>query len=149
MDPVTIIVTALVAGAAAGLKPTAEQAIKDAYATVKTLIQRKYEISSIEFLEQKPDSELERKSLAEDLTGVGADKDKELLDKAKSLLDAVKTYDHLAAATLKINFEEIEAAYFKLANASAEGDITIGVKKGTFSSGIDMEGLTAGATGKK
>jgi hypothetical protein len=31
MDPVTIIVGALVAGAAAGLKPTVEQAVKDAY----------------------------------------------------------------------------------------------------------------------
>ena len=43
MDPtITIIVTALVAGAAAGLKPTAEKAIKDAYAGIKALIQRKY-----------------------------------------------------------------------------------------------------------
>ena len=31
MDPVSIVVSALVAGAAAALKPTAEQAVKDAY----------------------------------------------------------------------------------------------------------------------
>ena len=37
MDPVTIIVTALALGAAAGLKPVAEQAVKDAYAGIKTL----------------------------------------------------------------------------------------------------------------
>jgi hypothetical protein len=39
MDPITIIVTALALGAAAGLKPTAEQAVQDAYAGVKRLIQ--------------------------------------------------------------------------------------------------------------
>ena len=38
MDPVTIIVSALVAGAAAGLQPTAEQAIKDAYNGIKALM---------------------------------------------------------------------------------------------------------------
>ena len=39
MDPITIIVTALALGAAAGLKPTAEQAVKVAYAGLKKLIQ--------------------------------------------------------------------------------------------------------------
>jgi hypothetical protein len=65
MDPITIIVTALAAGAAAGLKPTAEQAIKDAYAGIKVLMLRKYETLSLEALEQKPDSETKQASLAE------------------------------------------------------------------------------------
>ena len=91
MDPITIIVTALAAGAAEGLKPTAEQVIKDAYACVKALIQGKYAISSMESLEQKPDSEFKQKSVAEDLAGVGADKDKELLDQAKFPIGTIKS----------------------------------------------------------
>jgi hypothetical protein len=42
MDPLTSLVTALVAGAAAALKPTVEQVVKDSYAGLKALIQRKY-----------------------------------------------------------------------------------------------------------
>ncbi len=149
MDPITIIVTALAAGAAAGLKPTAEQAIKDAYAGVKALIQRKYGTLSVEALEQKPDSKTKRASVAEDLTDVGAGNDNELLDQAKALLDAIKVHDPAAAAKININLEEVEAAYFKLKDAAAKGDVNVGVKKSTFSGGIDMEGLTAGTPGKK
>ena len=149
MEPVTIIVAALAAGAAAALKSTAEQAIKDAYAGFKALIQRKYGIASVEALERKPDSEAKRTSVTEDLTDAGAGDDKELLDQAKALLDAVKAHDRAAAAKININLDEIEAAYFKLKDAAAEGDVNIGVKKGAFSGGIDLEGLTAGTPGKK
>jgi hypothetical protein len=148
MDPITMIVTALAAGAAAGLKPTAEQAIKDTYAGVKALIQRKYHALSLEALERKPDSETKRASLKEDLIEAGAANDNELLDKAKFLLDTVRTHDRSVAATLNINYEQIEAAYFKIKDASAEGDVSIGVKKGTFRGGIVMEGVTAGITKK-
>lgn len=149
MDPVTIMVAALAAGAAAALKPTAEQAIKDAYAGFKALIQRKYGLASVDALEQKPDSEAKRTSVTEDLTDAGAGDDQELLDQAKALLDAVKAHDQAAAAKININLDEIEAAYLKLKDAAAAGDVNVGVKKGTFSGGIDLEGLTAGTPGKK
>ena len=42
MDPITLIVAALAAGAAAGLGDTASQAIKDAYAGLKGLIKRRF-----------------------------------------------------------------------------------------------------------
>ncbi len=41
MDPVTLIVTALAAGAALGLKDTASTAVKDAYAALKELVSRR------------------------------------------------------------------------------------------------------------
>jgi RIP homotypic interaction motif len=41
MDPVTLIVTALAAGAGLGLKDTASAAVTDAYASLKTLITRR------------------------------------------------------------------------------------------------------------
>ncbi len=149
MDPITIIANALAAGAAAGLMPTAEQVIKDMYASFKALILSKYGALSLEALEQKPESETKRASVKEDLADADADKDNELLDRAKSLLDAVKLYEPSTAAMLKINFEEIEAAFINIRNAIAEGDVDINVKKGTFSGGINVEGLAAGTTGKK
>lgn len=149
MDPITIIVTALAAGAAAGLKPTAEQAITDAYSAVKGLIKRKYGILSIETLEQKPSSQTKRASVTEDLQEAGAGSDAELLDHASALLEAVKTHDPGVAAKLDINLEEIVAAYFKLKRASGKGDVNVSLKKSTFSGGIDIEGLSAGSGEKK
>lgn len=149
MEPVSIIVAALVAGAAAAFKDTAAQAIKDAYAGFKALVQRKYGGVSVDALERKPDSEAKQLSVREDLTDAGAGADQELLDRAKALLDAVKTHDRAAAAQLNIDLDEVEAAYFKLKDAAATGDVNVGVKKSTFSGGIDLEGLMAGTPGKK
>ncbi len=149
MEPVSIIVAALVAGAAAAFKDTAAQAIKDAYAGFKALIQRKYEHVSVDALEREPDSEAKQRSVREDLTDARAGDDGELLDRAKALLDAVKAHDRAAAAQLNINRDQVEAAYFKLKDAAATGDVNVGVKNGIFSGGIDMEGLTAGTPGKK
>jgi lipid-binding SYLF domain-containing protein len=42
MDPVTLILTALAAGAALGVKDTASQAVKDAYDGLKTLVKRRF-----------------------------------------------------------------------------------------------------------
>ena len=41
MDPVTLIITALAAGAGLGLKDTASTAVKDAYGSLKTLASRR------------------------------------------------------------------------------------------------------------
>jgi hypothetical protein len=42
MDPVTLIVTALAAGAVLGLKDAASAAVKDAYAGLKALVKKRF-----------------------------------------------------------------------------------------------------------
>ncbi len=97
IDPVTIIVGALVAGAAAGLKPAAEQAVKDAYEGLKTLIKDRYQRVHVEVLENDPNNESRQEILQEDLANAGADKDQELLNQARALLEAVKEHDPATA----------------------------------------------------
>ena len=41
MDPITLIVTALAAGAALGVTDTASQTVKDAYAGLKALVRKR------------------------------------------------------------------------------------------------------------
>lgn len=91
MDPITVIVTALVAGAAAALKATAEQAVKDAYAGFKRLILDRYGhngdvTQAVAQLESKPDSAGRKTTLQEELAATSADKDQEVLDRAVALL---------------------------------------------------------------
>ena len=143
MDPVTMIVVALAAGAAAGLKPTAEQAVKDADAGIKAFILNKYPSISLDPLEKKPASESKRASIEEDLADAGAGEDDELLASAKALLDAVKQHDRPAAQAIGVDLEEVEAEYLKIQKVRATGT-GVKVRKGKFSGGIDLGEVDAG-----
>jgi hypothetical protein len=114
MDPIGIIVAALASGAAAGLKPTAEKAIKEAYAGLKSLIQRKYSRVDLLPIENKPESRSKRESVAEDLADAGAAGDRELLDLAKVLIDAVAEHDKATATVIGVDLEEVKAAYLDI-----------------------------------
>lgn len=89
MDPITLITTALTLGIVAGLKPAAEQAVKDAYLGLKTLIQDKYKIN-LNNLEKKPESEVQVAAVAEQLVDAGADKDTEIIEIAQALVEQIK-----------------------------------------------------------
>jgi hypothetical protein len=104
-----MIVTALVTGAAAGLKPTAEQVVKDAYSGFKALLQRKFGDVDLRPLEQKPESEAKRASVAEDLSAVGADRDREILEAAQALLRVIEARDPDAGLAVGIDLEQIRA----------------------------------------
>jgi hypothetical protein len=144
MDPVTLIVTALAAGAAAGLKPSAEQVVKDAYAGLKAFIQSKYPALILEPLEKKPESEAERASAAEDFADAGANEDNELLDRAQALLDVVKQHDRPAAEAIGVDLKEVEAEYLRIQKVRAAGT-GVKVRKAKFSGGIDLGEVDAGA----
>jgi hypothetical protein len=143
MDPITLIVIALAAGAAAGLKPTAEQAVKDAYAGVKALIQRKYAKVDLSPLERKPESEDKRESLRKNLANIGADKDQELLDRVKLLLEALEKQDAATPAAIGIDLKEVKAAFLKIQKVVAEGT-GVKLEKSEFSGGIEFGEVRAG-----
>jgi len=147
MDPIGIIVSALASGAAAGIKPTAENAIKDAYAGLKGMIQRKYRRIDLQPLENKPESQSKRESIAEDLTDAGAVGDQELLDLAKVLIDAVAVHDKVAATVVGIDLEEVKAVYLDIKKVTTSGD-GIRIKKSEFEGGIDIGEVNAGEAGE-
>lgn len=108
MDPISLITTAIVTGAALGLAGTASQAVKDAYSGLKTLIVRKFGSDStpskaIEAIEIDPDSERLRKRLAEVLADANAGELDELRKAAQQLLDqAQEQSDHTAKYVTQI-----------------------------------------------
>lgn len=150
MEPVTLVVTALALGAAAGLKATAEQVVKDAYAGVKTLILTQYAAAggSLTALEKKPESQAKQASLGEDLQDAGGDQDRELLERARQLIEAVEQSKLGAESALAIgvNLKEIKAESLKISDVKASGT-GVNVEKSEFRGGVDISGIQAGLQG--
>ena len=92
MDPVSIIVTALAAGAAAAAKDTASQAIKDSYAGLKALIQKRFADkpeAEITLTQHQNKPEVWEAPLKDALTETGATQDDAIIRQAQQLLKLV------------------------------------------------------------
>jgi hypothetical protein len=96
MDPITLIVTALAAGASAGvidaLKDNAKDAAKAAYAKLRGLVQRRVAGNpgaELALAEHQADPENWAAPLKAKLTLVGAGDDAELVAAAQALMDLV------------------------------------------------------------
>jgi hypothetical protein len=146
LDPVSLIVTALAAGAAAGLKPMAAQAVQDAYAGIKRLIQRKYAHVDLAALEQKPESDAKRESVREDLDDAGAGADEELLAQAHELAVLVQEHDPGVAAAIGVDLEDFEAVNLRIRKVESEGT-GVRVRKGRLTGDIDIGEVRAGRGG--
>lgn len=93
MDPVTLILGALTAGAAAALKDVVPQAIKDAYAGLKALVEKKFAdkpLAQQVLQAYESDPETYTKPLEKDLKETGADQDEELLAMAQKVMALVE-----------------------------------------------------------
>ncbi len=143
MDPISIIVTALATGAAAGLKPTAAKVIQDAYAGIKALIQRKYGETGVALLEKDPASKAKREVVKEELEKGDAGGDPELLTQAKTLLDAVQQHAPEAAEKIGVDLEEIKGASLRISDIIAAG-AGVKVRKAEIAGDIEIKVVRAG-----
>ena len=97
MDLVTTaIITALSAGAVAGLTDTVKTAVIDSYNKLKGLLTKKHGASSevvqaIDKLEAKPESQGRREMLAEEIGAIKAEQDEEIVAAANQVLVLVKS----------------------------------------------------------
>lgn len=128
MDPISIILIALVTGAAAAIKPTTEQVIKDAYAGIKKLIQNKYKEVNVTVLEGDPASKSRQGVVKEDLEKTEAGQDKQLLREAKALLDAIQGHASDVPKSVGLDLKDIKAAALTAGHILVEGNNATGVK---------------------
>ena len=92
MDPTSLLLTALATGAAAATKDTASQAVKDTYAGLKALIQKRFANkpqAQLALTEYEQDGDTWKKPLQKSLVEVGADLDDAIIRKAQQLLKLV------------------------------------------------------------
>jgi hypothetical protein len=146
MDPLTSIVTALAAGAAAALQSTVEQVVKDSYAALKGLIQRKYAQVNVDQLEANPSSKSRRGVVEEDLKAAGADQDAEVLQHTQVLLETIQRHAPEAAAAIGVDLKDIEGASLAIRRVISTGT-GVKVEQGKFSGDITIEDVRAGGGG--
>ena len=123
MDPITLIVTALAAGAALGVKDTASTAIKDAYAGLKALVRKR--------LAGRPDGELVlarheqapekwQAPLMDELDQAGAGQDAGLLAAAEALM---RLADETGARTGKYTVDVRGAQGVQIGDGSTQHNV--------------------------
>ena len=101
MEPISLIIAALVAGAA----KAAGDAAPDAYNGLKALIKRKFAgepKAEMVLEEHETDPETYEAPLKKKLAEAGADKDEEIIKKAQELLEQLKP-EEAAAGKFNIN----------------------------------------------
>jgi hypothetical protein len=90
MDPITLIVTALAAGAALGAQDTVSAMVKDAYAGLKALVKKRLggdPGAELVLAKHEQAPETWQAPLMAELAETGADGDRDLIAAAQALLD--------------------------------------------------------------
>ena len=126
MDSISLIITALVAGATAASKDIAGQAVKDAYKGLKDLIKDKFKSepkAQMVLEEHETDPEAYEVPLKKKLAEAGADKDEAIIKAAQELLKQEKPEEFKAG-----KFNTQIAGDFK----GLQGDVSGGTINQTF-----------------
>lgn len=102
MEPITLILTALVAGASSGaldtLKDEAKEAVNAAYGKLRDLVGRRFRVAGTAngeavLAEYEADPESFEKGLGKKLAEAGADKDDVLVEAAAKVLELLNQQD--------------------------------------------------------
>jgi SEFIR domain-containing protein len=141
MEPVSAIVGALSAGAAALTSGALSEAGKDAYKRLRDAILRVVSTADLEKLEQKPNSESRKGSLAEELAEAGKAEDAELVELAQHMITALK--ETSAVDATGVSLEEVDAINIRLQRIVASGSGVL-IKKAKASGDIEISDVSAG-----
>jgi hypothetical protein len=143
MDPITVILTALATGAAAGVTSTATDAIKEAYGALKSLVKARYATVGVDALEKQPASPALRREVKKELKNGAAGEDLELLRQARAVIDLVQEHAPQAAEVVGVTIAKLKAQslYVRNIESSGTGVKVIGT---TIKGDAVIEGVRAG-----
>jgi hypothetical protein len=129
LEPITAVVAALSSGAMFVLKGVATEAIKNAYAAVKTHIQKQQPVAdpSVAQLELQPASKARQAVLSEDLERAGASTDSVLLQLAQAVVLLIQQQSPEVARSIGVDMGELDQANVTFGNVVAGKEAT-GVK---------------------
>jgi hypothetical protein len=143
MDPVTLVVVALAAGAAAGLRDTAADAVKQAYSALLAVVKRRYPGADIASVEESPESEEIRGNLVRELQAAGAEPGPDVLEPAWTVLRALEDQDPGRFAAIGVDLERVKGAFIDIVGVTGEvGGVR--VRDAEVTGGITIKDVRAG-----
>ncbi|NET43964.1 hypothetical protein [Okeania sp. SIO2B3] len=133
MEPISLILTALVTGAG---EATAGSLVKDIYQNLKALIKRKFADNSLANMileEHEKNPKTYQEPLKEKLIEGGIDKDEEVIKKAEELLEKLKSEEAATGLNIKVS-GDVKGSIGDKTNIKAGviGDISGGKINQTF-----------------
>jgi len=143
VEPTTMLASTIAAGAAAVLRPMAAQAVKDAYAFLKSVLLRKFGQLELKSIEAKPESAAKQASLTEDLAGTTAADDSEVVDAAKRLIEALSVHAPEIGAVVGVDLIGVRAASLRVGNVASSG-AGVRVHSSEFAGDIQVGDVQAG-----
>jgi ubiquinone biosynthesis protein UbiJ len=133
VDPLSMIVGALVAGAVAKATDVGGQAVQDTYEALKNLIATRFKrAGALAALEEDPSSETQKEALQAALAKVDVVKDVDVVQKAAALVEALNKAPRAELAAVGVRVDQLEAisARFGEVNTPATGTgVHIGTAK--------------------
>ncbi|MFW9262421.1 hypothetical protein [Nostoc sp. CALU 546] len=108
MEPISLIITALSAGAIAASKDIAGTAVKDAYQELKKLIKKRFEgdLLGQAMVDAKPEEIKQAEGLLKDkIVKEGVDKDAEIQKIAEELMELLKSEQSGSASSNTTNIQ--------------------------------------------
>jgi hypothetical protein len=147
MDPISAIIAALAAGAAAALKDAASESVKNAYEALKNLLAGK--LLSLTTLEGDPSDEDYRKAAAKELQKKGLAENPAVLEKAQALTRTIEQEAPEQLAAWGIDIERVHAASSVIIKSLEAQGGGVRVRDIEARDGnIQIEGIRAGGPGK-
>ncbi len=147
MDPVSLIVGAVAAGASAAIKSSVSSAITTAYNALKRILVDRYSQVNTSALEGNPGSSVQQAAVKEVLEATTAGSDAELVTAARALLAAVKAEDPDAAKAVGVDLQRLDVDDVEIHDVKARGGAD-GVRARDITatklniSGIDIDGTS-------
>jgi hypothetical protein len=150
MEPISAIVGALAAGAAAVASNVANEAVSDAYDSLKRLIASRFKRkAAVETVEEAPESVSARAALGGALKETGADNDSEVMRLALALAAALHELGDQRLGAAGIRIGDVSAyRHAILRDLSADGDVAIDRITAKTGDAI-VEHVQAGTSAKK
>jgi len=152
MDPLSLIASALVAGAVEAAKPTAAQAVKDTYGALKAALARKFGaqsgvVKAAQAVEEKPGSEGRARTLEEELQDVRDQLNAEIEQLAKKLDEALKQYAPGTSYTATLTGSSAIARGSGAQAVGERGVMVGGANSGVINTGTQVTIQNADGTG--
>ena len=146
MDSVSAIISALTAGATAGLNGVGSQIVKDAYAQPAGALQGR--LSALAGLLQAPEDAERTEAAEEELRDSGLAENAGIVQAAQKLTDAMGREAKAAPARWAILVERVRAANNVLIRQIKSTDGGVAVRHVRADGDVRIEGISVGGRGK-